>query len=402
MRTPIEKTALAVAAALLLLVAGIWLGGHPSDLPAFLRSGLVSGSQDASVDQALSLIEHDYFRRVAQSGLENGAIDGLIGSLRDPYASYDTPRQFRAFGKAPAPGTFGGIGVDVIVTRTGLLVRGVVAGSPAARGGLRRGDVIVAADGKSFSGRSAAYSTGVIRGRVGTPVTLRLRRGDRELTVTLRRAAIKQPAEPLVSGQLVTFRHVKVAVIALATFEVSGIHDEVARTLRRLLRRGAQAIVLDLRYNGGGLVREAQDVVSLFIRNAVVVTTRGRAQPSQTLRTTGRAIATTQPMAVLVNGDTASAAEIVTGALQVDHRAIVVGTHTYGKGVFQQVIQLPNGGAITITVGRYYLPNGRNLGAAGLRRGHGIEPNYVVTAPVTAHSDPAMLRALELLSARVR
>ena len=205
-----------------------------------------------------------------------------------------------------------------------------------------------------------------------------------------------------VSGQLVTVHGVKVAVVELATFEVAGIHDEVARTLKRLLERGAKAIVLDLRDNGGGLVREAQLVASLFIRHGIIVTTRGRAQPTQTLYATGDALAPTQPMAVLVNGYTASAAEIVTGALQADHRAIVVGTHTYGKGVFQEVRELPNGGAIAITVGEYFLPNGTNLGAGGLKRGRGIKPNVVVSAPVTAHSDPALLKALALVAAHVR
>ena len=107
-------------------------------------------------------------------------------------------------------------------------------------------------------------------------------------------------------------------------------------------------------------------------------------------------------MAVLVNGYTASAAEIVTGALQADHRAIVVGTHTYGKGVFQEVRELPNGGAIAITVGEYFLPNGINLGAGGLKRGRGIEPNVVGSAPGTAHSDPALLKALAIVAAHAR
>jgi carboxyl-terminal processing protease len=148
-------------------------------------------------------------------------------------------------------------------------------------------------------------------------------------------------------------------------------------------------------------VSEAQLVASLFIRHGVIVTTRGRTQPTQTLYATGQPLAARQPMAVLVNGGTASAAEIVTGALQVDHRAIVVGTHTYGKGVYQEVRGLSNGGAIDITVGEYFLPNGKNLGAGGLRRGHGIQPNVVVRGPVTAHSDPVLDAAMRRLAAQV-
>jgi carboxyl-terminal processing protease len=402
MRTSIEKTSLALVAAVLLLIAGIWLGGHPSDLPTFLRTAFVSDAQNTTVDQALSVIEHDYFRRLNQERLDDGAISGAIASLDDPYADYQTPQQFRSFGKAPPSGHFGGIGVEVVATSHGLLVQGVIAGTPSARGGVKAGDLIVAVGGKNLAGRPSGFATHLIQGTVGTFVKLTIKRGARRFTVRLRRAEIAEPVEPLVSGQVVTVHGVKVAVVELATFEVAGIHDEVARTLKRLLERGAKAIVLDLRDNGGGLVREAQLVASLFIRHGIIVTTRGRAQPTQTLYATGDALAPTQPMAVLVNGYTASAAEIVTGALQADHRAIVVGTHTYGKGVFQEVRELPNGGAIAITVGEYFLPNGINLGAGGLKRGRGIEPNVVVSAPVTAHSDPALLKALALVAAHAR
>jgi carboxyl-terminal processing protease len=402
MDKPNQKIVLAVVVAVLLLIAGIWWGGHPADLPGVLRSAFVSNPNGTIVDQALADIEHDYFRRLSATQLQNNAISGAIDGLRDPYAEYQTPVEFRGFGKAPAPSHFGGVGVVVVVVARGLLVQTVFAGSPAARGGVRPGDVIVAGDGRSFAGRSTTYSTDVIRGAVGSDVTLTIERGTRRLTLTLERAVIRQAPVQLVTGHLVVFDHVKVAVIELATFEVTGIHTQVADTLKRLLRAGAQAIVLDLRDNGGGLVSEAQLVASLFISHGAIVTTRGRTQQTQTLYATGHPLAAKQPMAVLVNGDTASAAEIVTGALQVDHRAIVVGTHTYGKGVYQEVRALPGGGAIDITVGEYFLPNGRNLGAGGLRRGRGIEPNVVVRAPVTAQSDPALIAALRVLAARVR
>jgi len=314
MRTPIEKSSLAAVACVLLLVAGIWWGGHPADLPSFLRNAFVSSSQDTTVDQALADIEQDYYRRLSATQLENGAISGAVASLNDPYADYETPQQFRNFGKAPAASRFSGIGVEIKLVSRGLLVQEVFPGSPAADGGLKAGDVIVAGDGKRFAGRPVSFSTGVIRGPTGTLVRLTIERGARRLTLALKRAVINEPVMPLVAGQLVKVHGVKVAVIELATFEVSGIHTEVATTLKRLLHEGAKAIVLDLRDNGGGLVREAQLVASLFIRHGVIVTTRGRAQPVQTLDATGDPLAPTQPMAVLVNGDTASAAEIVTGA----------------------------------------------------------------------------------------
>jgi carboxyl-terminal processing protease len=401
MQTSTQRTMLAVVAAVLLLIAGVWWGGHPADLPSFMRSAFVSHPNGSVVDEALADIEHDYLLRLRVTQLQNNAITGAIDGLGDPYAEYQTPAEFRDFGKAAGPTHFSGVGINVLVVARGLRVESVLPGTPAARGGVKAGDVIVAANGRSFVGRPSSYSTGVIQGRAGTTVTLAIDRGKRRLTLTLTRAVITAPAPPLVVGRLVVFGRVKFAVIELATFDVAGIHTQVAKALRRLLRRGAQAIILDLRDNGGGLVSEAQLVASLFIRHGVIVTTRGRSQPTQTLYSTGDAIAATQPMAVLVNGGTASAAEIVTGALQVDRRAIVVGTHTYGKGVYQEVRGLSNGGAIAITVGEYFLPNGRNLGAGGLRRGHGIQPNVVVQAPVTGHSDPVLAAALRRLAAQV-
>ncbi len=138
----------------------------------------------------------------------------------------------------------------------------------------------------------------------------------------------------------------------------------------------------------------------MFIAHGVIVTTRGRTQPTQTIDATGHPIAPTIPMAVLVNADTASAAEIVSGALQDHHRAVIVGTRTYGKGVFQEIRPLSNGGALDITVGQYFLPNGKNLGAGGLRRGAGITPDVIVSAGPTPKADPQLNAALRILAAK--
>jgi carboxyl-terminal processing protease len=398
MQTAPKKTILAAVAALALIVGGIWWGGHPADLPPFLRNAFVAGGQNTTVDEALADIEHDYFRPLSDSALANGAIAGAVASLHDPYANYYTPGEFNAFVN-PHPMHFAGVGVDIDVEHAGLIVEDVLAGSPAARAGVKAGDLILGADGKSFVGRSAAYSTGLIRGKPGTVVTLRIRRGHRELMLPIRRALVN---EPLVTGVMRTVHGVRIAVIELPTFDVPGIHTEVASTLEGLLHAGAKAIVLDLRDNGGGLVSEARLVASMFIAHGVIVTTRGRTQPTVTLDATGDPLAASQPMAVLVNRDTASAAEIVAGALQDDHRATIVGTHTYGKGVYQELRPLANGGAIDVTVGEYFLPNGRNLGDGGLKRGAGITPNVIVQGAVTPTRDPALTTALRLLAARVR
>jgi carboxyl-terminal processing protease len=396
MNATLTKRAIAVLAALVVLCLGLWWGGHPGDLPSFLRSAFVANSHDVVISQALSDIQDDYFRPVGRSGLINGALAGAVASLGDPYASYQTPHEYTDFNSPPAH-PFAGIGIMVNPVADGLSVQEVIPGSPAAKAGIEPGDVITQVNGRSLVKVSAQEALNLIRGRSGSTVTLGVRRGSRLLRYTLTRRLI---STPIVSAGIRNYHGVKIGVIVLPTFDVPGVHGDVAENLELLLHQGVKGIVLDLRGNGGGLVTEAQLVVSMFLSRGVVVTTRGRTQTTQTIRVTGDTIAPRIPLAALVNGDTASAAEIATGALQDHHRAVIVGTRTYGKGVFQEIQPLSNGGAIVVTVGQYYLPNGINLGAGGLRRGRGIKPNVKVAAGSSASGDPQLQTALRILAAK--
>ena len=162
---------------------------------------------------------------------------------------------------------------------------------------------------------------------------------------------------------------------------------------------GAQGIVFDLRDNGGGLVDEAQLIASIFVPGGTIVTTRGRTQPTYTLKAIGDAISPSVPVVVLVDANTASAAEIVTAALQDHRRATVVGTHTFGKGVYQEEQPLSNGGALDLTVGEYYTPDGRNLGGGGVKQGPGVTPEVLVHSGVDSPHGLAV--ALATLLAKV-
>jgi carboxyl-terminal processing protease len=388
------RAALAIAAVLGLLCLGLWLGGHPGELPGFLRSAFVAGGEAEVVGEAVETVSRDYYRPVRSRSLVGASIGGLIASLHDPYSSYLPPSEFKSFG---APQTFTGIGVSVEPDPRGLRIVRVFDGSPAAHARLQGGEVIVRANGHRLHGVSLDAAIALIEGPPGTDVRIELLQDGHPRKVTITRETISRP---IVASEMRDQKGVKIGWAYLASFS-EGAHAQLAEAVHTLLRHGARALVLDLRANGGGLVSEAQLVASLFLRQGeIVVTTKGRAQPTIVLRAVGGAIPAKIPIAVLVDRGTASAAEIVTAALQDNHRAKVVGTHTFGKGVFQELEPLGNGGGIKITVGEYFTPSGRNLGGGGVHEGRGIAPEVEVRSGVDG--ERGLQVALRTLLAEVR
>jgi carboxyl-terminal processing protease len=403
-RQPLQPLTVALVVLLpVVLVVGLWLGGHPQDLPGFARNAFVADHETRVVDEAIQRIGRDYYRPISTAKLSDASIAGAVASLDDRFSHYLTPSEFSGFDTPPH---FTGIGVSVgpeLVDHRGLLVARVFNNSPAQRAGLKAGDLIVSVNGRALAGLSAERAIALIKGPPGTTVRLGVESphggrpgggGKREVTIT--RAVV---SEPVVESTVKTVRGVKIGVVALATFS-PGAHAEVREAVEQVRHQGAKAIVLDLRGNGGGLVEEAQLVASIFIPKGTIVTTRGRTQPTQTIVATGGAIPTSIPMVVLVDSNTASAAEIVTAALQDHHRATVVGTHTFGKGVFQEEEPLSNGGALDITVGEYFTPNGRNLGGGGVKEGAGIAPEVRVAHGVD--SEHGLSVALSTLAAKAQ
>lgn len=387
--------ALAIALVLGLLALGLWLGGHPEDLPAFLRNAFVANGQTNVVDEAIQTVAHDYYQPLKPQTLVGASIDGMIASLHDPYSTYLPPHEFKSFDTEQ---TFTGIGVTIEPGRKGLKIVSVFDGSPAAHVRLRSGEVIVKADGHPLRRIPLQKAISLIEGPPGTDVHLELLREGHAHTVTITRETISRP---VVASEIRTANGVKLGWAYLATFS-EGSHGQLAEAVHTLLKHGAKGIVLDLRANGGGLVSEAQLVASLFLRaGEKIVTTRGRAQPTIVLRALGGAISPSIPIVVLVDHDTASAAEIVTAALQDNRRAKVLGTHTYGKGVFQELEPLANGGGLKVTVGEYFTPNGRNLGGGGVHEGKGITPEITVPDD-EIDTERGLNIALHTLAAEVR
>ena len=385
--------------AIVVLLLGVWLGGHPSDLPRPLRDSFVASDDTRLMHEAVDTINQIYYRKVNTPDLVNRGIEGAVASLRDPFSHYFDPRTYRQFEQVTNP-SFSGIGVTVRPERGGgLVVESVIRGTPAAQAGLRPGDRVVAVGGRSLSGRSSSYAIGLIKGQPGTKVTLTIVRGGRRRSEAIERARVTQP---VVAGQIVSRHGRRYGDVVFTSF-TEGSAAQVRAEVERLLRAGARGIVLDLRGNGGGLLNEAVDVASIFIPDGTIVSTDGRARPRHVYTATGGAIPTSVPVVVLVDRGTASSAEIVTGALQDRRRAVVVGTNTYGKGVFQEIRELPNGGALDLTVGQYFLPSGRNIGGTGVAEGRGIAPNVRASDdPATPRRDEALDAALSRLAAKTR
>jgi len=380
------RPAALVLALLLVLTGGIWLGGHPEALPGGVRDALVEDGPAVRADLIDTIQEH-YYKPVAKSKLEEESLRGMVASLRDPYSRYFSPKEAKSFNE-DLSGKFEGVGMSVHPAKDGLLITDTFPGAPARKVGMRPGDTITAVNGHSIAGEGINTTTDQIKGRPGTFVNLRVKRGEKTLRFHVKRAKITVPE---VEGRIVKSGGKKFAVVSLASFS-SGVHGRLRQEIDKLVKAGARGVLLDLRGNPGGLLREGVLVSSIFIDKGTIVSTRGRAEPKRVYKAEGDAIAAKLPVVVLVDQGTASSSEITTGALRDRGRATVVGTRTFGKGVFQEVEPLKNGGALDLTVGRYYLPNGEPLPK------NGIKPKVrVKDDPKTAKKDEALQSALDVL-----
>jgi carboxyl-terminal processing protease len=375
------------------LLVGIYWGGHPERLPRFARHTLVADSDGRLYQEAVDTLDRDYYRPVNRDKLLDTSVGAAIASLDDQFSHYFSPHDYESF-EDDTQGRFEGVGMTVTATKEGLKIDRVYAGSPAQRGGLHTGDLIVSVNGRPLTGKSSAQSTRLIKGPAGTSVRLGVRDRGAVKQVKLKREKVDIP---VVESRLEHSGGKPIGWVHLASF-TAGSHGEVDAAVQKLLKRGAKGVVLDLRHNGGGLLDEAVQIASIFLPDGRVVSTKGRARPEHVYNATGHAISSKIPVAVLVDRDSASASEIVTGALQDRKRAAVVGTRTFGKGVFQEIERLSNGGALDITVGEYFTPSGRNLGGGGVRKGAGITPDIKAVDNPKTRRDEALPVALQAVA----
>jgi carboxyl-terminal processing protease len=347
-------------------------------------------------EDALDAIDANYWRNVDPAKLRNGSIEGMVEELRrrydDHFSHYFDPRTLEDF-EAATSGEFSGIGLAVTQVKAGLRVAQVYESAPADEAGIEKGDLIVEVEGESIAGEPAEASTARIKGPPGTEVEITVRSpGGRARELTVERAEVRIPA---IRGTLRRVPgEVRVGYVQLFNF-TEGAHGELRSEIERLTRTGADGIVLDLRGNGGGLLNEAILTTSIFVEDGVIVSTEGRTQPEQTYEAAGDALPE-RPMAVLIDGDTASAAEILASALKDYGLATVIGTPSFGKGTFQEVIRLEEGGALNLTVGEYLNSEGNSLADKG------VTPQIRVADRPRTREDEALERALAALGRELR
>ena len=319
----------------------------------------------AAVEQlgrVLVEVEREYVDPVDRAKLVEGAVKGMVGEL-DPHSSYMPPEEFQAF-ESDTEGQFGGIGVEVETRNEQLVVLSPIEGSPAERAGIQSGDVIVSVDGKDASSQPLEKLVKHLRGVPGGHVKLGIRRqgSPQLLSFDLAREVIHVPS---VSSKLLSNR---VAYVRVKQFQ-EHTHDELLEAAAKLRARAGgsiQGIILDLRSDPGGLVDQAADVADEFLDDGVIYSARhrGTVVDEVTARSGGAFVG--EPCVVLVDQYTASASELVAGALQDHKRGAIVGEQTFGKGSVQAIVALPGGAGMRLTVSRYYTPSGHAIQADGV------------------------------------
>jgi carboxyl-terminal processing protease len=339
------------AAAATLLVIPIVAGG-------FLLQESPTRANAMLFDQVMSLVRNQYVDSMPAGAAYEKAARGLVKELNDPYSELLSPKESESFERSTG-GRYGGTGMLLGEQGRGVIVVDrVFPNTPAEEAGVREGDHVVAVDSQSTASLEFAKVSDLLRGEPGSQVSVTYTRPGVAEPIKLRftRRVVHIPA---VAYSAVLGDHI--GYIPLQTFNENAA-DEVADAMGHLVDQGAKGIVLDMRGNGGGIVDQALKTSSLFLRDGQeIASVHSRNQATEVLRSSGRHLALTVPLVVLVDEGSASATEIVAGALQDHDRALVVGTTSFGKGLVQSVYQLSGGYHLKITTGKWYTPSGRSI-----------------------------------------
>jgi len=355
----------AITAAAVVLAAALFGGtiGSGRNFSSFTSANAknsyrVADEIERDYNEAVSTITSNYSGDIDHEKATQAAIQGMLSTL-DPHSAYFPYSEFKKL-KEDQDSRFYGIGVTIVAHRDGVYVQSAVEGTPAAKQGLKYGDRIVEVDGKDAREWTSEQVSKNVRGALGEPVTIKVERAGSEapLYFTLVRASVPLPT--IRNSYMI---RPGTGYIGLTGGFQRSSDDELSKAMKRLEEQGMRQLILDLRGNPGGLLDQAIDVASEFLpRGQVVVSVKGRTEYSEPIvyKSTGSE-PTTVPLVVLINRNSASASEIVAGAIQDHGRGLIVGETSFGKGLVQRIFQLPFNTGLTLTTARYYTPYGRSL-----------------------------------------
>lgn len=354
------------ARSLVIFGAGMLAGGllFHGPAPALATNVDATYAKLRVFSQVLSYVQSNYVDNISEDELVYDAVSGMLKDL-DPHTTFMRPAEYNKL-KEDTAGEFGGLGIDVGEHPKGILIEGVREDGPAARAGLAVGDIILGIDGESIAKVPLPQSVPLLRGVPGTKVVLEVERQKwskpRDIPLVRRHVRVKSVVGESLGNQI--------GYVAIRSFQERTDHDlgEVLARLRRGERGGTlKGLVLDLRDNPGGLLDEGVKVADRFLAEGTIVRTEGRNPRNAEVEVAHRrGTEPAYPIAILVNDGTASASEIVAGALQDHRRAKIVGTRSYGKGSVQTLFGLDDGSGLKLTVARYFTPSGRSIQEKGI------------------------------------
>ncbi len=327
--------------------------------------------------KVLFIVEKDYVEPVNGQDLVYGAIKGMLGTL-DPYTVFLSPDVYKEL-KVDTIGKFGGVGIEITLQDGILTVVSPIEGTPAARAGIKPGDKILKIAGTLTKGMNLADAVRKMRGDK-----------DSKVTLTLWRQGVTKPIEVTLVREVIKIKSVKLEMLAnrVAYLRIAGFQentmDDLTKALKDLEARegGLKGMIIDMRNNPGGLLDQSVEASDLFLTGGVIVSTRGRTTKPEVRNADPKEELASVPIVVLVNKGSASASEIMAGALQDNKRAKVLGAQSFGKGTVQTVIDLGEGTGLKLTVAKYYLPSGRAI------EGKGITPDFVLESEKTTMAKP--------------
>jgi carboxyl-terminal processing protease len=350
--------------------------------------------------QVLDSVKNDYVdKKLDNTKLMYGSIRGLLDSLDDPYTRFLEPSSYKEM-KIRLSGSYSGIGIYIGIKEKQIMVISPIKDTPAWKAGLKPKDKIITIDGKPTKDMALDEAVGLIRGPRGSIVTISILRGS-----------AKEPKDYKIPREKIVIKSVEMEIlganigyIKLNTFENQNAAEEMEKAINNMKGKNIKGIIIDVRNNGGGLLQNAIEIGSMFMKDGVIVYTIDREGKKETISSTGNQI-WDKPVVMLMNESSASASEILAGALHDNSKAKLVGTKSFGKASVQNVKQLEDGSAILITIAKYLTPNGTDITKKG------IEPDYVLEVTteeaeamfqsedkaVNTQKDPQLKKAVEVL-----